>query len=105
MNREICQLHWVLDDDGKPAPVDDALTWARWFEGNSEQRFVRKTLVGEHEVSTVFLGMNYNYNPKGPPILWETMVFPECEECHRHMSREEALVVHEEVVERLKREE
>lgn len=29
----------------------------------------------EVSVSTVFLGLNHNFSDKGPPILFETMVF------------------------------
>lgn len=31
--------------------------------------------VGPYHVSTVWLGINYNFSRQGPPIIFETMVF------------------------------
>lgn len=33
------------------------------------------TLVGNYKVSTIFLGLDHNWEPGGPPVLWETMAF------------------------------
>lgn len=52
---------------------DDLLTWARWYE-TAERRVERTTVADGIEVSTVFLGMNYQYGD-GPPLLFETMIF------------------------------
>ena len=30
-----------------------------------------------YRVSTVWLGLDHNWNPKGPPLIFETMVFTE----------------------------
>jgi hypothetical protein len=60
--------------DGKtPVHEPDLLIWAKWF-GNSSRK-VAYTQHGDVEVSTVFLGMNHNFDDTGDPILFETMVF------------------------------
>ena len=63
---------YILDGQ-TPVLCDDLLTWAKWFE--TAKCHVAKTTVGDVEVSTVFLGVNYNFRESGPPILFETMVF------------------------------
>lgn len=50
----------------------DLHKWARWFE--TAERIVKKTEVGKLTVSTVFLGLDYQFGD-GPPLLFETMVF------------------------------
>lgn len=60
--------------DGKPVLVD-SMTWAYWFQKVRKERIVKQERIGKYRVSTVFLGLDHNWNPKGPPILWETMVF------------------------------
>lgn len=65
--------------DGKePVPVDDLLTWAKWYE--TADRTVARDYVGQILVSTVFLGLDHSWRsifggPEPPPILFETMVF------------------------------
>jgi len=67
-------MHYILES--KQAIPTDALTWARWFEANRETRIVKQgTLPNGLFVSTVFLGLNHRFGP-GPPLLFETMVFP-----------------------------
>lgn len=59
-----------------PIPVTETDTprWARMIE-DSESRRVAKTTVGDADVSTVFLGIDYNWTGKGPPLVFETMIF------------------------------
>lgn len=56
-----------------PVVEPDLLTWAEWFE--HADRKVAQTDVGPYVVSTVFLGIDHQHLGKGPPILFETMVF------------------------------
>lgn len=57
-------------------------------------------------VSTVFLGLDHDYTGKGPPVLWETMIFgidiPGDEDGYdyqtRYSSREDALSGHKRAV-------
>ena len=64
-----------------PVPCEDLLEWGRWMQDGD--RHVGETVVGEHLVSTVFLGLDHRFSGEGPPILFETMVFchhtPGCE--------------------------
>lgn len=70
--------HYILDKKGNPV-VTDLMTWATWFEKSCKdfdttKRHVAMTTIGRYKVSTVFLGLDHNFG-KGPPVLWETMVF------------------------------
>lgn len=58
----------------KVVPADLA-TWSKWFEKAGDARTVRKTTIGAVDVSTVFLGLDHNYGEKGPPLIFETMIF------------------------------
>lgn len=68
---------YILNDRGEPELCGDLITWARWFEAASENgaRKVARDRVGNCEVSTVFLGLDHNFEDGGLPVLWETMVF------------------------------
>lgn len=60
--------------DGKtPKPVYDLMEWSKWFSKNS--RIVKQTKLLEVKVSTVFLGMDHQFEQGGQPILFETMIF------------------------------
>lgn len=87
---------YVLDADGNPVPEPNVRKWAQWFE--TADRIVARTCIAGHLVSTVFLGLNHRYWGDGPPLLYETMVFPDgsCLElhCERCSTRDEALVMH-----------
>lgn len=85
--------------DGKtPVPERDLLTWARWFE--RADRLVAHTVQGDLSVSTVFLGLDHNHHWKGPPELFETMVFRAgaSGEMNRYATWEEAEKGHAEMV-------
>ena len=59
----------------------DFLQWAEMFEDSKGRRVAAdRTLYGER-LSTVFLGMDHRFLSKGPPIIYETMLFaPRSEE-------------------------
>jgi hypothetical protein len=67
--------HYMLI--GQTPVPSDLMTWARWFEDSRLERVVKQTWVmGELcWVSTVFLGLDHQFCPGGPPILFETMAF------------------------------
>jgi len=71
---------------------------------HDDQRVVKKQQVGTYEVSTVFLGINHNFNPTGPAIVWETMVFGGDKGIFQHRqnrcsgSREQAQAMHARMV-------
>jgi len=84
-----------------PVECNDVMKWARWFE--SANRIVKKTDINKQVVSTVFLGLNHNYDG-GKPLLFETMVFPECDICERYTTWDEAEKGHNKIVEKIKNE-
>ncbi len=53
----------------------DLFKWGRWMQLAEDDRIIEQTQVGDAKVSTVFLGLDYNFSEKGPPILFETMIF------------------------------
>ncbi len=110
--------YWILDEDGIPKEAS-AKAWSAWFEGDN--RFIAKYERDGYMVSTVFLGLDHNWSGKGPPILFETMVFddqrwlkegdggnrvfPMGEEmsCQRYSTKDDALIGHERYVKELDR--
>jgi hypothetical protein len=104
-------LKYILDENGEPRIERSLFKWARWFEGDVKRRIVRRTPVEDYVVSTVFLGLDHSYE-EGPPVLWETMVFLrdelrfkrglfEHEQNRCAGNREQALAMHEDMVERV----
>jgi hypothetical protein len=52
------------------------LFWGQWcYETANSDRIVKQDYIGGIFVSTVFLGLDHNWLPGGPPVLFETMVF------------------------------
>jgi hypothetical protein len=94
-------LKFYILDRHTPVPVD-LLTWGKWFE-TAERHLVRDVFDGV-EVSTVFLGLDHNYSRKGPPLLFETMVFGGelDQEMLRYPTWQTALAGHREMVERVR---
>jgi len=45
------------------------------FYDRSGKPNVRYDEIGKFYISTVFLGINHNFSPSGPPIIFETMIF------------------------------
>jgi hypothetical protein len=80
------------DRQGNPITLEE---WMRL----SGDKIVRQDEVGDYFVSTVWLGINHNFHPIGPPLIFETMVFPSESwrdlECCRYSTEEEALEGHE----------
>lgn len=96
---------YYIEVDGKPTPTD-MITWAKSFE--KTDRIVQRTEINDkYLVSTVFLGLNHRFG-KGPPLLYETMVFPmksgkvESGELDmaRYATRQGALIGHRRMVKR-----
>lgn len=98
------------DRAGNPLP-DGTLQWARAFE--RDDRRVAETTVGRYWVSTVFLGLDHNFDPHGPPLIFETMIFDRADtdglstgverECWRYPTEAAALAGHDQAVEVVKR--
>jgi hypothetical protein len=79
----------------------DLLTWCEWFE--TADRIVFQTEIPGGIVSTVFLGLDHQWG-KGPPLLFETMVFRDGEagDCYRCSTWLEAEAQHAEVLQKVK---
>jgi len=67
-------MTYVLDDQNRPVKATFEQS-VYWKAENFDRCIVEKTTYEEQEVSTVFLGMDYNWTGEGPPILFETMIF------------------------------
>lgn len=68
---------------------------------------VARDNVGEFTVSTVFLALDHQYSPGGPPLLFETAVFSGAEIVEiveRYSSVDEAEMGHAAAVEKLRKE-
>ncbi len=99
---------YILDAHGEPVRCDDLATWARWFETPRVRHVAEDLDEGDPtktiRVSTVFLALDHNFSGKGPPVLWETMVFGGAldSEQRRYTSRAAALRGHQEMCERVR---
>lgn len=81
--------------------VHDLLEWGKWMQ--TADRKVAKTEIDGQRISTVFLGLDHNWDA-GPPAIFETMVFGGAldGEQDRYSTWEEAEAGHAAMVERVK---
>lgn len=63
-------MDW-LDKEGRPISTEE---WGRLKEDEDYHR-VGLDQVGPYMVSTVWLGLDHQFMPGGPPLIFETMVF------------------------------
>lgn len=65
-----------------------------------EYKRVGLTNVGDVEVSTVWLGFNYQLHPEGPVLIFETMIFggDEGGDCWRYTTEAQAIAGHDQIV-------
>jgi hypothetical protein len=72
----LASRYYTLEGDTvKPIEGHDMpafIKWAQWFE--TADRIIDKSMIKGVAVSTVFLGVDHNFNG-GAPILFETMIF------------------------------
>lgn len=79
--------------DKKAYPVNDLRKWGEAMENDS--RRVERTQVGDCDISTVFLGLDYGHG--GKLLLFETMAFDSQREekmCWRYETWDEAVKGH-----------
>jgi hypothetical protein len=91
---------YILDEDHNVVEAE-LMEWARFFEDFSN-RLVRKSEVRGKIVSTVFLGIDHSFTEYGPPLVFETMVFPGTgsyleEDVRRYATWDEAVTGHTEM--------
>lgn len=96
---------YILNEAGEPVLEPDLLKWAEWFENFDNRALANDNIFGWARVSTVFLGLDHRFGD-GPPVLWETMIFPANDSgggiernSWRYTSRQEALEGHQKVLE------
>lgn len=101
--------HYILDPDNPHEPkevgFDEWVEWSRvaWepLDGGVGLRRVDRTVIdGDCFVSTVFLSLDHNFTFRGPPILFETLVFGGEHDglMQRYSTWDEAALGHKEVV-------
>ncbi len=89
------------EDGHTPIPCYSLLEWGHWF-ADANNRVVAWT-GGQHKhVSTVFLGLDHRHLGKGPPIVFETMLFIDgkSEKMERYSSWDDAETGHKAFVRR-----
>jgi hypothetical protein len=65
---------YILDADNHVIGVD-VVTWGRWWAEFTNRSVGMTQITSEIEVSTVFIGVDHRHYGKGPPLLFETMIF------------------------------
>jgi hypothetical protein len=92
---------YKLDADGKtPILCHDLMEWATSFEDESSRVVKQEDVAEGVKVSTVFLGLDHQWQPTGPPLLWETMIFggPHDEYQTHYSSYDDAVAGHAKAV-------
>lgn len=80
------------------------LTLMEWAGKNTPayKRVASTTFADGCWVSTVWLGLNHNFDPDGAPLIFETMVFPSGQwdaiDCDRYTDEASALAGHARMV-------
>ena len=90
------------DRQGNPITLQ---IWAQMLEGRDHQRVAETTLPDGSWVSTVWLGLDHSFGD-GPPLLFETMVFPsrdsqdkpDQQDMDRYTTEAEAIAGHDAMV-------
>jgi hypothetical protein len=87
--------HYILV--GREVMEVPLMQWARTLE-QADQRRVAEDFIGDVRVSTVFLGINLDPLGRSPPLVFETMVFPDCDLIGRWATYDEAEAEHTKLV-------
>lgn len=95
----IAELLW-FDMDGSRISTDE---YCARLKADPKWRRVARTEVGQRYVSTVLLGLDHGHGA-GPPIIFESMSFPDCDRCERYSTREQAVAGHAAMVAQLEAE-
>ena len=101
-------LAYRMEGDGVVplGSLDTAPDWSDVWDIR-KRRIARDVLPDGRVVSTVFLVVDHSYDEDGPPLLFETMVFPsesDCAELHctRYCCRRRAKLGHDNIAEALR---
>lgn len=99
-------MHYVLKDRVLvPATLEE---WSAMFQDGEGRRVALTQFHNGFRVSTVFLGMDHRFDGRGPPIVFESMVFPYLDSGHeidmdRYCTWEEAEEGHERLVKKYRK--
>jgi len=87
---------YLLDENKKPYKAASLREALKIYE-NPDMKITKQDYIGDVFVSTVFLGIDHNYENQGDPVLWETMIFGGMydEYQERYTSHEDALAGHQ----------
>jgi hypothetical protein len=89
-----------------PTWVEETLAWACWVAPVG--RMVEQTCVGTVTVSTIYLGLDYDWNPAGSPLLFQTLAFGRGQPTGalaRYATWEAAVAGHAQVIARIRADE
>lgn len=93
----------IFDRNGNP--IDTAQYTA--LHSDPEYKRIAYEEANGFTVSTVWLGLDHSFSEDDPPLIFETMVFPEFsydeEACERYVTEREAMEGHINMVRRVKR--
>ncbi len=98
---------YALDETGEPVSCGlDGWSVSSFDFTPTIGRRVARDVVGDCEVSTMFLGLDHNYGDAGEPVLWETRVFSETSSLDREQwrcsgKRADARAMHDQMVARV----
>lgn len=102
-------MQYILTDNHQAIPVTftEYIKWQTKRGTTEPVRVGFTTIKPGVEVSTVFLGLNHAYDPDGPPMIFETMVFGGvCKDIQvRYSTWDEAKAGHAEIVMKVRQEE
>lgn len=92
-------MYYILEN--KKPKLTSPTVWRMW--NTPENKRVALNKIGDIDVSTVFLGVDYGFNST-IPVLFETMVFggPDDQYCERYCTYEEAEKGHDRIVNMVK---
>lgn len=89
--------------DKKCQPITQN-NWCALWEDLSYRR-IKEDWIGPYRISTVWLGINHQFWPDAPPLIFETMIFRDNDkrdeldlEMQRYTYEYEAIKGHEEMV-------
>jgi hypothetical protein len=103
-------MFYRLNPDFSVSPIegeDAVLEWAGNVETLPKLAYHEFPNLGQTvRVSTIFLGLDHNHGPGGPPVLFETMIFapniPSLDQTqHRYTTYQDAIAGHAQAVARV----
>ena len=105
-------MNTYILDGRTPVACDDMMLWGDWMNPEGKEPFHRTVrrdsfIIGSKEycdLSTVFLGIDYNFGERGSPVLFESMVFGGehlDESMDRYCTWAEAAIGHSKIFQRI----